>query len=162
MVEYLIELKMADRTLAITDEMERMIKECAIEANNTTVSIRNNRVFSVEKRMDAYTLVVKIQSKTSLNPTRTLSTLTRAVSKNRRMNELLTGHIVNGCIFHAKLLSEIGTNIIHLSDTEVVSEIISVFFQQDLSPKEKSLALETAETIRKTMIGYINKKNNLK
>ena len=52
MVKYLIELKMADKNLAISEEMEKIIAQCTQEANETTVSIRNKRLFTLEKRID--------------------------------------------------------------------------------------------------------------
>ena len=40
-VEYYIELRMADKELPITDEVERLIADCAAEASLTTVSKKN-------------------------------------------------------------------------------------------------------------------------
>lgn len=164
MVEYLIELKMADKTLPISIEMEKIIDECTQEANETTVSLRNKRIFSLEKRIDDYTLMVKIQSKNTINPTRTLSTLTRAVSRNERMAEILNegNHIINGCIFNSCLLSEEGSQILHLSDPDIVSEIISIFFGNEYTPKEKVIVDETASKIREIIISHKNKLTNMK
>ena len=164
MVEYLVELKMADKNLAISDEMEKIISQCTKEANETTVSIRNKRFFSLEKRIDEYTLVVKIQSKTAINPTRTLSTLTRAVSRNPRMAEILNNgnHIINGCIFNSRLISEEGTQILHLSDPAIVSEIINIFFGNEFTPKEKKIVENTAAEIRELILSYKNTLANLK
>ncbi len=164
MVEYLIAIKMADKTLSISTEMEKIIDDCTQEANETTVSIRNKRIFSLEKRIDDYTLIIKIQSKTAINPTRTLSTLTRAVSRNKRMSEILNegNHIINGCIFHSRLLNEEGSQILHLSDPAIVSEIISIFFGNEYTPKEKVIVEETAAEIRKTILSFKNKLANMK
>ena len=164
MVKYLIELKMADKNLAISEEMEKIIAQCTQEANETTVSIRNKRLFTLEKRIDEYTLVVGIQSKTAINPTRTLSTLTRAVSRNARMTEILSNvnHIINGCIFNSRLLSEEGSQILHLSDPAIVSEIVNIFFGNEFTPKEKEIVESTATEIRELVLSYKNTLANLK
>ena len=132
MINYIIELKMADKSLKITDEMKELISQCALEASATTVSRKNKRTFSVEKRIDEYTIIIKLQSRDAINPTRTMSTLTRAVVHDEQ--------------------------IIHIPDTQIVSEIISIFFSTDYMPKkEKELTEETASKIRKLIIDYKNK-----
>lgn len=158
MIDYMIELKMADKSFPITDEMKKLISQCALEASATTVSRKNKRTFSVEKRIDEYTIIIKLQSRDAINPTRTMSTLTRAVVHNEKLYSLVKDHIVNGLIFNTSLLSQNDTQIIHIPDTQIVSEIISIFFKNDYMPKEeKELTEETASEIRKIIIDYKNK-----
>ena len=85
MIDYLIELKMADKNFPISKEMEELISKCAQEASLTTVSRKNKRTFSVERRIDEYTILIKLQSRNEINPTRTMSTLTRAVVRNKKL-----------------------------------------------------------------------------
>jgi hypothetical protein len=162
MIEYLLKVKMADTTLPISEEMEKLIIDCTNIANSTTVSLRNKRTFTVEKRMDEFTLIIKLTSRDSINATRSLSTLSRAVSNNERMREILNGHIINGCVFNAKLLEEQNAQIKYASDPDIASEIISIFFDNTLLPKEKELARFTATEIRDIIIKYKNNKANLK
>lgn len=158
MIDYIIELKMADKSFPITDEMKELISQCALEASATTVSRKNKRTFSVEKRIDEYTIIIKLQSRDAINPTRTMSTLTRAVVHNEKLYSLVKDHIVNGLIFNTSLLSQQDAQIIHIPDTQIVSEIISIFFKNDYMPKEeKELTEETASEIRKLIIDYKNK-----
>ncbi len=158
MIDYMIELKMADKSFPITDEMKKLISQCALEASATTVSRKNKRTFSVEKRIDEYTIIIKLQSRDAINPTRTMSTLTRAVVHNEKLYSLVKDHIVNGLIFNTSLLSQNDTQIIHIPDTQIVSEIISIFFKNDYMPKEeKELTEKTASEIRKIIIDYKNK-----
>lgn len=161
MVEYYIELRMADKELPITDEVERLITDCAGEASLTTVSKKNKRTFSVEKRLDDHTLLMKLRSRDSVNPTRTMSTLTRAVTRNEKLWSLVKDHIVNGLIFHMTLLSQRDAKIIHIPDTEIVSEIVSIFFKENYAPEEKQLAEKYAEELRKLIISFKNEQMNL-
>lgn len=156
MIEYLIELKMADKNFPITDQMMKLIADCANTASLTTVSQKNNRTFSVEKRVDDYTIIVKIISKSTITPTRTMSTLTRAVTHNEELYNIVKNRIINGLIFHTTVLNMHESQIVHIPDTEIISEIVSIFFKTDYSPKEKILAQETAVKLREIIIEYKN------
>ncbi len=161
MVEYYIELRMADKELPITDEVERLIADCAAEASLTTVSKKNKRTFSVDRRLDDHTLLMKLRSRSSVNPTRTMSTLTRAVTRNEKLWLLVKDHIVNGLIFNMTLLSQQDSKIIHVPDTDIVSEIVSIFFKENYAPEEKQLAEKYAEELRKLIIRFKNDQMNL-
>lgn len=162
MILYKIELKMADKDMKIDSKLKKIISNCAKEASSTTVSKKYRRTFSVEDiQPNDYTLIVNINSRDAINPTRTMSTITRAMTRNEEYYNLVKDHIVNGLIFQTRLISEENETILTLSDTEIVSEIISIFFNNNLLPKEKSLASDTAEVIRSTILDYINKKKTL-
>lgn len=162
MILYKIELKMADKDMKIDSNLKKIITECAKEASLTTVSKKYRRSFSVEdSQPDDYTLIVNINSRDAINPTRSMSTITRAMTRNEDYYDIVKDHIVNGLIFQTRLISEENETILNLSDTEIVSEIISIFFNNDFLPKEKTLASDTAESIRKIVIDYINEKKEL-
>jgi len=152
---------MADKDLPISEEMERLIADCAEDAGQTIVSQKNKRTFSIDSRLDEYTLVMKLRSRDAVNPTRTMSTLTRAVLRNERLWSLVKDHTVNGLIFNLTVLSQQDTKIIHIPDTEIVSEIISIFFKRDYVPKERELAEQYAEELRRLVIQYKNEQLNL-
>ena len=162
MIIYKLELKMADKALRIEDSLKSMIIACAKEANSTTVSKKYRRTFTVEKEQpDEYTLIIKIASRESINPTRTMSTITRAVTRNPDYYNLVKDHIVNGLIFNTRLISEENGIIKTMPDTEIVSEILSIFFKDDMTDREKELASITAEKIRPIVIDFVNKRNNI-
>lgn len=162
MIVYKLELKMADKEMKIDSTIRNMIAECAKEASSTTVSKKYRRSFEVEDdQPNEYTLIIKISSRDAINPTRTISTITRAVTRNDKYYNLVKDHIVNGLIFQTRLISEENEKVISLSDPDIVSEIVSIFFSTDLLPKEKELASNTAENIRSIVIEYLNKKKNI-
>ncbi len=139
-----------------------MISACAQEASLTTVSRKYRRTFTVEdSQPDEYTVIVRISSRDAINPTRTMSTLTRAVTRNPAYRELVKEHVINGLIFQTRLISEEDNKIISMSDPQIVSEIISIFFNCDMSGSAKNLASNTAEKIRAIVLEYTNKRKDL-
>lgn len=162
MIIYKVELKMADKVLKIDDSLKSMIIACAKEASSTTVSKKYRRTFTVEKdQPDEYTVIIKIASRESINPTRTMSTITRAVTRNPDYYDLVKDHIVNGLIFNTRLISEENGFIKTMGDTDIVAEILSIFFKDDMTDSQKELASIAAEKIRPIVIDYVNKRNNL-
>lgn len=161
MIDYVMELRMADKNLPITDKMEKLLCDCAKEAGETTVSRKNKRTFAIERRLDEYALLVRLQSRDAINPTRTMSTLTRAVIRNNELYSLVKDHMVNGLIFHLTLVDEQNTQIIHIPDPEIIAEIVSMFFKNDFAPKEKVLAEVFCEKIRAAVLEYKNEQRKL-
>ena len=90
-----------------------------------------------------------------------MSTLTRAVTRNEKLWLLVKDHIVNGLIFNMTLLSQQYSKIIHVPDTDIVSEIVSIFFKENYAPEEKQLAEKYAEELRKLIIRFKNDQMNL-
>ena len=64
---------------------------------------------------------------------------------------------------HITLLEEdpISKKIAYKSDTEIVSEIISIFFEKTMSEKKNALANAAAEDIRSIVLKYLNDKKAL-
>lgn len=90
-----------------------------------------------------------------------MSTLTRAVARNPDYYDLVKDHIVNGLIFHTRLISEENGKIITMTDTKIVSEILSIFFDNDMSEAEKELASAAAKKIRPIVLEFVNKRIDL-
>lgn len=90
-----------------------------------------------------------------------MSTLTRAVCRNEELYSYVKKHIVNGMIFNMTLLSQQNSQIIHIPDTEIISEVVAMFFKNDFLPKEKELAESFSNKIRALVIEYKNKQMNL-
>ena len=164
MITYLLNVRMADSSLKINDKMLSIITECTLSANKTVVSKREKRTFKVLGRNnnDEYSIQIQLTSKNSCNPTRSLSTLSRKVLENDYMSQILEGHTPNGSVFKSELIvTDEHSSITYKSDPEIVSEIISIFFEDQKNAKEKELASDTAEIIRSTILNYINTKNSL-
>ena len=79
------------------------------------------------------------------------------------MKKLLVGHTPNGSVFRSTLLEEdpISKKIAYKSDTEIVSEIISIFFEKTMSEKKNALANAAAEDLRNIVLKYLNDKKAL-
>ena len=161
MITYNLEVSFADSKLEITDEIEKIIAECTKPANETTVSQREKRTFTVTGRKDENTIFIQIITRNPVNPTRSLSTLARRVLENDAMSKILKGHTPNGSVFKAKLINSTDSEITYLPDTEIVSNVVSIFFKNDYTSREKEIAETAAEKIRDIVIDYVNKKNNL-
>jgi len=154
---------MADKKLPITERMRDELCECCKQASNTVVARREKRTYSIIGRKDEYTLYMTLTSRNEVLPNRSLSTLTRRVTANEYMKKLLVGHTPNGSVFRSTLLEEdpISKKIAYKSDTEIVSEIISIFFEKTMSEKKNALANAAAEDIRSIVLKYLNDKKAL-
>ena len=161
MIHYKLELKMADHSLKINAELKNMLCNCAKYASNSVLSKRTNRKFWIDEDMpDEYTVIVHITSRDPINPTRSISAITRTISKNPSYYSLIENHIVNGMIFKTRCIEKENETIIQKPDDEIVSEIISIFFGNCMSTQEKELRREYADKIRSLILDYINSKNN--
>ena len=163
MINYYLELSMADKKLPITERMRDELCECCKQASNTVVARREKRTYSIIGRKDEYTLYMTLTSRNEVLPNRSLSTLTRRVTANEYMKKLLVGHTPNGSVFRSTLLEEdpISKKIAYKSDTEIVSEIIAIFFEKTMSEKKNALANAAAEDIRSIVLNYLNDKKAL-
>lgn len=164
MITYLMNVRMADPSIKIDDKVFDIISECTVSANNTVVSRREKRSYEVisRNRDDENAIIIKLTTKNPVNPTRSLSTLSRKVLDNEYMSSILEGHTPNGSVFKSELIdADEDSNITYKSDPEIVSEIISIFFDNTMLPKEKELASDTAENIRSVVLKYINNRNSL-
>ena len=106
MINYYLELSMADKKLPITERMRNELCECCKQASNTVVARREKRTYSIIGRKDEYTLYMTLTSRNEVLPNRSLSTLTRRVTANEYMKKLLVGHTPNGSVFRSTLLEE--------------------------------------------------------
>ena len=166
MISYLLKVRMADPTIKISDKMLAIIDSCTSLANETTVSKREKRTFKVLGRYpnddEKASILIRITSRDACSPTRSLSTLARKVLENDYMSKILDGHTPNGSVFKAELdkLDE-NYKINKLSDAEIVSEVVSVFFDDRKPTSEKDLNRITAEKIREIVLQHINEKQSL-
>ena len=163
MFNYYIEMKMAAKNFVINSELEKEIINFAIpSANSSLSSIRNNRVISFEKRLDDYSLLIKLSSKDKVNPTRSLSSLSNALL-NGKMGEYISKNaIYNGCVINAKLVKEDSSTISNVSDITILNEVATILFgKSEMRIKEKELAKKTEEQLRLLIVEYVNQKKEL-
>lgn len=163
MFEYLIEMKMAAKNIVITPELENEIANSAIpRANSSAASIRNNRTISFEKRVDDYTLLIKLTSKDKINATRSLSSLSTALL-NGKMNQYISEKATyNGCVINAKVVDENFSTISNVTDIELLSTVASLLFAQtEMRQKEKELARTYEQKLRALIVEFLNQKNEL-
>ena len=63
MINYYLELSMADKKLPITERMRDELCECCKQASNTVVARREKRTYSIIGRKDEYTLYMTLTSR---------------------------------------------------------------------------------------------------
>lgn len=164
---YVYDIKMSpmDKNVKLdSPEWVNAMIEAKNIANQSFSAIRYKRGISKMDFVDSSTVVVRLESRDPINPTRSLSSFSIALVKNEeaKQSHLLDGHIISGRVFKTSLVSEDTSQITDLSDTGIVQEIISVFFsKKDLSIKEKELVREVRAKIRDIVIAYVNDRNEL-
>lgn len=163
MYEYYIEMKMAMKNFPINSHLEKEIVDYAMpSANSSLSSIRNNRTISFVKRIDEYTLLIKLTSKDKVNATRSLSSLSYALLNGKMSDYVSQNAVYNGCVINSKVVKEEISTITNVSDINILNEVATILFAKtDMKPKEKELAREYEEKLRYLIVEYLNQKNEL-
>lgn len=163
MYEYYIEMKMAMKNFRINSDLEKEIVDYAMpSANSSLSSIRNNRTISFVKRIDEYTLLIKLTSKDKVNATRSLSSLSYALLNGKMSDYVSQNAVYNGCVINSKVVKEEISTITNVSDINILNEVATILFAKtDMKPKEKELAREYEEKLRYLIVEYLNQKNEL-
>ncbi len=135
------------------------IKDACNLANQSTNSQRFQRVFTYIKEVDERTFQVQLQSKTAITPTRTISSISRALMQVCKSNpDLYQPLIYNNSVFSTILVQETKESqqtYENYQPHEIVQEVIDIFFGQNEKPnKTKQAAREAAEEIRKIVVQY--------
>ena len=158
---YDLEITMSKKNIPLQKELIDAIKEAITIANNSFSAIRYQRTIEYVKQIDAYRIHLRMKSKDTINPTRSLSSLSRALVKNenQKCSNILENYIYNGSVFLSKTLGSNEEVSSYISDTQMVQEIISmVFNQKTMNNRDKDLSKECVEEIRNIVIKYINNK----
>lgn len=165
---YNIKISPMDKNVKLdSPEWISAIIEAQNIANQSFSAIRYKRMISKLDFVDSSTIIARLESRDSINPTRALSSFSIALIKNEdaKQSHLLDGHIINKRVFKTSLITEGAsqiTQITNLPDESVVQEIISIFFsEKNLSIPEKELMHDVRIKIRDIIIDYVNNKNNL-
>ncbi len=155
---YYLNLTMADKKIELSNEMLDAIIHACKEAETTINSIRNGRKFEFLKRIDNYTIKLKLESQTEVIPTRSISSITRAILKGEKRN-LFDKHFYKGSILNATLDSQEITSASTPDDYQIIQEIVQLFFgQKDLDNWQRKAANEACKQIRETVTIYLSRK----
>ena len=142
---YYLNLTMADKKIELSNEMLDAIIHACKEAETTINSIRNGRK-------------LKLESQTEVIPTRSISSITRAILKGEQRN-LFDKHFYKGSILNATLDSQEITSASTPDDYQIIQEIVQLFFgQKDLDNWQRKAANEACKQIRETVTIYLSRK----
>lgn len=165
MFVYNLEVYMADKSLLFSNSLVDALKEAIEIANKSFSAIRYNRTIEYKSTSaDLTHVILEMKSRDSINPTRSISSLSRALVKNEndKQSGLLEGHIINSCVFNTKIVGNDSSSIESLTPVEIVQEIVSLSLgQKYLNDKETKLAKEVYKEIEKIVLNYVNQKREL-
>lgn len=158
MFKYNLSVSMSDSSLKITDEIKQLMIVAAEEANSRRNASRKGRVFQINELIDEYRINVCLFSDTEVVPTRALSALSRSMI-SLDSNGILEGHYYRGCVLNASILTSSEETTTSISDVQMLQEITALIFDRtSLNNRDKKLAKDTTEAIRKLVINYLNEK----
>lgn len=158
MFVYELSVSMADKKLAFSNNeiLLEAIKEAIEISNNSFSAIRYKRTIEFIKLLDDKTMLLKMISRDETNPTRSLSSLSRALVQNEKNKDskLLEGHLVNGCVFNAKL---IGIQKPELFELESItdSDVIKILVEIISDPKYKFISKDVFESVKKILVAAL-------
>lgn len=162
MYTYNLSVAMSDKNFSFTEypEMIQAIKD-AIEISNSSFSAtRYKRTIEYIDLIDEKHIFLKMHSRDAINPTRSLSSLSRALVNNERMkqSDLLEGRLINGCVFNAQVINSHTPTIINdLSD----SEVIQVLVEMATGTKYSSISTDTLNSVKQVVINALNAYNKI-
>ncbi|MCM1431992.1 MAG: hypothetical protein NC180_11070 [Muribaculaceae bacterium] len=159
---YELNVAMAKQELPLNDTLINAIKEAIEISNMSFSSTRYGRKLEYIDKIDDYHFHIKMKSKDNINASRSLSSLARALVKNEQNKNsmLLEKYIYNGSVFNTQLISSSKDACSHISDCQMLQELISMTFNQTtMNNRDKKLSREYTEKIREIVIEYINKKS---
>lgn len=152
----------SNRKELLDDDLMKLIEKSCDIANNSPNSIRYGRKFTLESRIDEYTIQLRLQSRNAIIATRTMSSITRALLRIADSDKLAPLKY-NGSILSATIAEEFeeGVNKYNnLDPHEIVQAVVEIFFgQATMGNKDKKSAQEAAEKIKDIVCVYKNEVN---
>jgi len=157
MFTYHLSVAMSDNTLTFDDTLLQAIKEAITISNNSFSAIRYKRSIEYIKLLDPNHILLRMHSRDKIQPTRSLSSLSRALVQNERDkgSGLLEGHLINGCVFNAKVVTDPAIpdgKSDNLSHTELIHLLIEMAF----GTKYDSIASQTLDAVKQILIDALN------
>lgn len=157
MYNYLMNVTASNKNAILDDSMVSAIKAACMDANETTNSIRYGRTFNFESQIDEHTVQLRLTSETPIIPTRSISSITRALIRICPY-EKLEPLKYNGSLLKATLVKEYkeGSEVYaNLNPYEIVQAVIEIFFgHSSLRNNEKKIARDCAEQIKEVVLKY--------
>jgi len=162
---YNLQVSMSDKKLVFDDTLTSAILEAIDIANNSFSATRYNRKIEFIKKSDDLSFIeLRMTSNDAINPSRSISSLSRALVKNESLKEshLLDGHIINSCVFNTKVIDSKNDRIESIDPVTLAQEVTSIVLgQKFLNDKETKLAKEAYHKIEEVVLEYVNKKREL-
>lgn len=146
----------------IDKKLTEAIKEAIDMANISFSAVRYNRKIEFVEALSDTNIHLRMTSRDSINPTRSLSSLSRALVKNEaeKNSGILDEHITNGHVFNARILESSSSRIDNLNPTEIVQQTVEIVLgQKFLNDRQRIYAKEASDKIKEIVLDYVNKKN---
>lgn len=157
MIIYDLSVMFAGRETALSAELLDAVRE-AIETSNSAFSaVRRKRRTELVGTIDDHHMHIRISSESEINPTRSMSSVSRALVKNEKSknSNLLDGRIANGCVFRTVLLPKPrGEEIVPSRLTD--SEALQILVEMAVGTKYEGIAEETLRSVKELLAQKIN------
>ena len=155
MYTYNLSVAMANKKFSFEEypEMIDFIKEAIIISNSSFSATRYKRTIEFQNTIDEKHIHLIMKSRDEINPTRSLSSLSRAMfslEKDKGIS-ILDSCTANSCLFNAVIIEtpQKPVTLEQLTDSYLLKSIIDVVYSSDEIYKQK---------LKELMISYINEK----
>lgn len=159
MYVYDLSVAMSDKDIILDEcpELINAIKEAIAISNKSFSATRYKRKIELIDFIDSRHMHLKMFSQNEINPTRSLSSLSRALVQNERSknSQLLEGHLVNGCVFNATVIPKTERTI-HSPEDLSNSEVLQILVEMVAGTKYEDVADETLYAIKELLIQKLN------
>lgn len=161
MFTYYLSVAMASKDFSFSEcpQMIELIKEGIVSSNSSVSASRQKRLIEFKELIDDKHMLLVMKSRTEINPTRSLSSLSRSLYEieAKKGTDYLSGCTSNGCLFNASLINEpphvITMEELSDSDSMLLKGVIDLVYSSDEHGKSE---------LRKFMLPYINGNNKSK
>lgn len=156
---YDLSVSMSDKKMSFIENKDLLvaIKEAIDISNNSFSAVRYKRTIEFVELIDDKKMLLRMRSRDETNPTRSLSSLSRALLQNERTknSNLLDGHLVNGCVFNAKLIDSNKSQKLEI-EAMTDSEVIKMLVEIVTNPKYESISKDTLDSVKKILFEALN------
>lgn len=156
---YDLSVSMSDKKMSFIENKDLLvaIKEAIDISNNSFSAVRYKRTIEFVELIDDKKMLLRMRSRDETNPTRSLSSLSRALLQNERTknSNLLDGHLVNGCVFNAKLIDSNKSQKLEI-EAMADSEVIKMLVEIVINPKYESISKDTLDSVKKILFEALN------
>lgn len=157
---YDLSISMADKELIFDETLISAIERAIAEVNASISARRSGRLIEFIKQLTQNSIQLRLTSSDPLNPTRTISAVSRALLRNE--SDLLQGHVVNSCIFSSRIIAQsTSNNTDDLDPIQLVQEVVAIVLGQEYlaDNKQRNLAKEASDEIKEVVLRYLDRKS---